>query len=65
MKAIKIILAWIVLAGLLVALVLYILGSFTVNLFDISNWDELGRFLAGFLWLIFSCVLTFIIATTR
>lgn len=40
----------IVVVSLILAVVIYLLGSFTAASFDIKKWDSAGRFLCGLLW---------------
>ena len=48
-KLIKIAICWITSAALL-----YLGGSFMAASFDISTWDEMGRSMAGLLWIALS-----------
>ena len=48
-KLIKIAICWIT-----SAILLYLGGAFTAASFDISTWDEMGRAMAGLLWIALS-----------
>ena len=50
-KLINIAICWITSAALL-----YLGGSFMAASFDISTWDEMGRTMAGLLWIILAAV---------
>ena len=48
-KLIKIAVCWVTSAALL-----YLGGAFMAASFDISTWDEMGRSMAGLLWIALS-----------
>ena len=50
-KLIKIAICWVT-----SAILLYLGGAFMAASFDISTWDEMGRSMAGLLWIILAAV---------
>ena len=50
--------------SVLCALMFYMAGAFSAASFDISQWAPLGRVFLGFIWLLITAVLLFMVATT-
>jgi hypothetical protein len=56
-------LLYISIVTVLLAIVIFLLGSFTVASFDINKWDAGGRLFAGTMWFMISLAFAGFIST--